>query len=85
MKEEIIKYPLSTEKGIRLLESENKILFVVSEKANKKDIKEAIEKMFKVKVDKVNTQITPKGEKRAYVKLSPETPAIDLATELGLM
>lgn len=80
----IIRYPLSTEKSIRLMESENKLIFVVDNKAKKNDIKEAIEKMFKVKVVKVNTFII-KGEKKAYVKFSEETPAIDIATQLGLM
>ncbi len=82
---EVIKYPLSTEKSIRLMESENKLVFVVDRKANKKDIKEAIETMFKVKVKSVNTLIDPEGNKKAYVKFSEETPAIDIATQLGLM
>ena len=37
----IIKHPLSTEKAIRLMENENKLLFVVDKKATKKDVKEA--------------------------------------------
>ena len=82
---ETIKHPLSTEKAIRLMESENKLLFVVDRKTNKKEIKEAVEKMFKVKILKVNTLISPKGKKRAYVKFSDETPAIDIATQLGMM
>ncbi len=81
----IIKYPLSTEKSIRLMESENKLLFVVDRSATKKDIKEAIEKMFKSKVVKVNTFIATDGKKKAYIKFSHETPAIDVATQLGLM
>lgn len=81
----IVKHPLSTEKGIRLMESENKLLFIVDKKATKKDVKEAIEKMFKAKVDKVNTLVGPDGKKKAYVKFSAETPAIDIATQLGLM
>lgn len=81
----VIKNPLSTEKSIRLMESENKMIFVVNKNATKSDIKKAIEMLYKVKVLKINTFITPKGEKKAYIKLSPETPAIDLATELGLM
>ena len=81
----IIKHPLSTEKAIRLMESENKLLFVVDRKATKKEVKEAVEKMFKAKVDNVNTMIGPDGKKRAYVKFSAETPAIDIATKLGLM
>ena len=81
----IIKYPLSTEKAIRLMEAENKLVFAVERTANKPDIKHAIEKMFNVKILKVTTLITPKGGKRAYVKLSPETPALDIATGMGLM
>lgn len=81
----IIKHPLSTEKAIRLMESENKLLFIVDKKATKKDIAKAIEEMFKAKVEKVNTLIGPDCKKKAYVKFSPETPAIDIATKLGLM
>ena len=80
----IIKYPLSTEKSIRYMESENKLVFVVDRKAKKNEIKEAIEKMFKVKVLKVNV-FNIKGMKKAYIKFSDETPAIDIATNLGLM
>ncbi|MGM5485279.1 MAG: 50S ribosomal protein L23 [Nanobdellota archaeon] len=80
-----IKYPLSTEKSIRMMESENKLGFIVDMKANKSEIKEAIEKLFEVKVDKVNTVVTTNGKKKAYVKLNEETPAIDVATQLGLM
>ena len=82
---DVIKHPLSTEKSIRLMESENKLIFIFDRRANKFDIKNAIEEMFKVKVVKVNTFISPKGEKKAYVKFSQETPAIDVATNLGLM
>lgn len=80
----IIKYPLSTEKSIRLMESENKLIFVVGKKSNKTQIKQAIEKMFKVKVSDVKTHIS-NGKKRAYIRFSAETPAIDIATQLGLM
>ncbi|MFC1727836.1 50S ribosomal protein L23 [Nanoarchaeota archaeon] len=81
----IIKHPLSTEKSIRLMESENKLIFVVDKKATKREIRQAIEETFKVKVTKVNTFISPKGDKRAYIQFSDETPAIDVATQLGLM
>ena len=80
----IIKHPLSTEKSIRLMESQNKLIFVVDIDADKKMIKSAIEEMFKAKVDDVRTHIQ-NGEKRAYVKFSNESPAIDIATQLGLM
>ena len=80
----IIKYPLSTEKSIRLMESQNELIFVVDIDADKKMIKNAIEDMFKVKVESVSTYIQG-GVKRAYVKFSNESPAIDIATQLGLM
>jgi large subunit ribosomal protein L23 len=83
--EKVIKYPLSTEKSIRLMESENKLIFVVDMRARKPEIKQDVEKTFKVKVVKVTTLITPKGQKRAYVRLSPDTPALNVATDLGLM
>ena len=67
------------------MEAENKLIFIVDKKANKQDIKKAIEKTYKVKIVKINTLNDIDGNKRAYIKLSPETPAIDLATELGLM
>jgi len=81
----IIKYPVSTEKSIRLMESENKLMFVVDKKASKPDIKKAIEQIFKAKVVKVNTFNDQDGKKKAYVKFSDATPAIDVATEMGLM
>ena len=40
--------------------------------------------MFKAKVDSVRTYIS-RGEKRAYIKFADENPAIDIATQLGLM
>jgi len=81
----IIKYPLSTERAIRLMESENKLVFVVDKKATKQEIKKAIEERFNVKVEQVRTLNDFKGRKKAYIKFSSETPAIDLATRLGLM
>lgn len=85
MKRSIIKNPLSTEKAVRLMESENKLIFVVTKKAKKIEIKQELEEMFKVKVKKINTLVTSKGQKRAYIQLAKENPAIDIMTELGLM
>ena len=81
----IIKYPLSTEKSIRLMEAENKLIFVVNKKSTKKEIKKAIEEMFKVIVVDVKTLVSQDSEKRAYVKFSAKNPAIDIATQMGLM
>ncbi len=81
----ILKYPHLSEKAVSLIEKENKIVFIVDRKADKKQIKEAIEKMFEVKVDRINTEITLKGEKKAYIKLKPEFKAMDVATKLGMV
>lgn len=81
----IVKHPVVTEKVVRLIQNENKLLFVVERRATKKQIKDAVEKLFKVKVVQVNTLFTPAGEKRAYVKLSIENPAMDIVTQLGMM
>jgi large subunit ribosomal protein L23 len=51
---DIIKKPIFTEKGSNLKESQNKVLVEVAKDANKFEIKNAIEEIFKVKVDKVS-------------------------------
>ena len=81
----VIKHPISTEKAVRLMEMDNKLTFIVDRRSKKMDIKKAIEEAFKVKVVKLTTLILPDGRKKAYVKLSADTPAIDIATQLGLM
>jgi large subunit ribosomal protein L23 len=78
-------YPRATEKAVRLVETENKLVFAVFRDANKLDIKRAVEVLYEVKVVRVNVEITPKGEKRAYVRLAPEFSAADLATKLGMI
>ncbi|MBS7248509.1 MAG: 50S ribosomal protein L23 [Candidatus Jordarchaeales archaeon] len=81
---EVIKAPLATESAFRMIEEENKLVFIVDRRANKKAIRAAVEKLYGVKVEKVNTLITPRGEKKAFVKLKPEFNAADLATKIGL-
>ena len=72
-----------TEKSLRLLEDYNTLTLIVRREATKHDIKRAVEKLFDVKVVKVRTLITPRGEKKAYVKLSPEYNAREVAARLG--
>jgi large subunit ribosomal protein L23 len=81
----IVKNPVSTEKSIKLMEAENKLIFDVDKKATKEAIKTEIESFFNVKIVSVTTRIGPDAKKRAYVKFSNETPAIDIATKLGLI
>jgi len=80
----IIKKPLITEKTFDLIEQQNKLAFIVDKSANKREIKRAIEKIHNVKVLKVNTLISPKGEKKAFIKLHPDYSAQDIAIDLGI-
>ncbi|RLG53103.1 MAG: 50S ribosomal protein L23 [Thermoproteota archaeon] len=82
---DILIRPLATEKALRLIEKENKLTFYVAKWANKHQIKRAVEEAFDVRVVKVNTLITPRGLKKAYVKLAPEYSASDIATRLGIL
>ena len=82
---QIIRYPLSTEKSIRQIEFDNKLVFAVHPRATKADVKHAVEKMFNVKVISVNIQNSFTGEKRAYVKLGAESMASDVSADLGLI
>ena len=81
----IIINPLATEKAVRIMESENKLVFIVDRKANKLEIKEAIETLFNVKVDNVNSLILKNGRKKVYATLNKDYKALDIATKLGLM
>ncbi|MFH1774975.1 MAG: 50S ribosomal protein L23 [Methanobacteriota archaeon] len=80
----IIIHPDVTEKSMKLVESENKLVFVVSREASKSEIKTAVEKLYEVKVADVNTSITPRGVKKAYIKLTPEYKAEEVATRMGI-
>ncbi len=74
----------STEKIVRMMESENVLVFETDRGVKKDEIKKEVEDVFDVKVEGVRTHIR-KNKKFAYVKLNAEFPAIDVATKLGLM
>jgi large subunit ribosomal protein L23 len=80
----ILIEPITTEKIVKMIELENKIAFYVNRKAKKADIKKEVESMFKSKVISINTHIL-KNKKIAFIKLDPKTPAIDIATKLGII
>jgi len=81
----ILKAPISTEKVVRMINEENKLAFYVDRRANKKEIKRAVEEALDVEVERVWTLITIDGRKKAYVKLSPEYRASDIAAKLGIL
>jgi len=82
---DVILHPVMTEVASRILESENKLVFVVSLKASRNDVKQAVEQLYEVKVERVTTNITAKGQKKAYVRLHPDYKATDVAIKLGIL
>ncbi len=74
-----------SDKALDLIQRGNKLTFIVNRRANKTLIKRAVEELFDVRVEKVWTMITPKGEKKAIVKLKPEYSAFDIASQLGML
>jgi len=82
---DVIMYPVMTEVASRILESENKLVFIVNLKASKTDVKRAVEELYEVRVEKVTVNVTHKGEKKAYVKLTPDYKAADVAIKLGML
>lgn len=70
---EVIKGPLVTEKSTALKAAENKVVFKVHRKANKHEIKNAVEQFFKVKVTDVRTMIV-QGKKKRYGRRFGQRP-----------
>ena len=76
--------PIATEKAVMKIESENVLTFTTGLKSTKTEIKEEVEEIFKVKVERVSTQ-RRNNQKIAYVKLNKKYLAIDVATKLEMM
>lgn len=81
----IIRYPLSTESAIKTIEDHNTLVFIVDRKANKHAIRKATQEMYSIKVKRVNTLIRPTGDKKAYVVLTKEHDALEVANKIGIM
>ena len=91
----IIKKPAVSESSMKKIEvsafrlclieqSENILTFFVDLRANKRQIRNAINKLYNVKCAKVNTVISPLGFKKAFVRMSGETEAMDVANKIGI-
>jgi len=81
----ILKYPLTTESAMKKIEDNNTLVFIVDINANKHHIKDAIHKMYEIKALKVNTLIRPDGTKKAYVRLTSDYDALDVANKIGII
>lgn len=81
--DQIIRKPLMTEKGTLESEKNNRYGFIVDIKANKYQIKDAVEKLFDVRVEKVWTNITPGKMKRAGRKVKKASPLKKAYVQVG--
>ena len=87
----ILLHPYVTEKTMNFLEGTpaqglkdgNRLEFIVKRTATKLQVREAFEKLFDVKVEKVNTFIAKDG-KHAIIKLRKEYRAEDVAMRIGV-
>lgn len=92
---QVIRRPIITEKGLGVKETQHTVVFEVARDATKTEIKEAVQRVFKVKVDRVRTAIyhgkmRRRGRaegfrrdwKKAYVKLAPGEKMIEYGESL---
>jgi large subunit ribosomal protein L23 len=82
--QKVVIRPYVTERTFDQMERDNKLCFIVSDKATKRQVAAAVEALYEVKVRTVNTARTIRG-KKAFVRLATENSAADLATRLGLV
>merc|ERR1711948_225791 len=81
----IIQCPVTTESAMKKIEEINTLVFLVDIQATKLKIKEAVRAMYDVQCAKVNTLIRPDGKKKAYVHLTPDYDALDVANRIGII
>lgn len=81
----VVRCPVVSESAMKKIEQENTLVFIVDKRANKHQIKQAVKRLYKIDAAKVNTLIRPDGLKKAYVRLSPDQEAIDVANKMGII
>jgi large subunit ribosomal protein L23 len=80
----IIEHPLVTEKAMDQMDFDNTLQFIVHIDADKQSVSDEIESRYDVTVDSLNTMITPRGEKKAIVRLSEDDDAQEIASRIGV-
>ena len=81
----VLKYPFVTEKAMMMLESQNKLQFLVEREATKTQIAKEIEKSFGQEVKSVRTVMTTKGQKKAVISFTNDKAAEEVLSRLGIM
>merc|ERR1719258_964397 len=81
----VIIAPVTTESAMKKIEEINTLVFLVATEAGKRQIKEAVQQMYDVQTSKINTLIRPDGKKKAYVHLTQDYDALDVANRIGIL
>ncbi|OLY81434.1 60S ribosomal protein L23a [Smittium mucronatum] len=81
----VIKKPLNTETAMKKIEDTNTLVFLCDVRANKFHIRDAVKRLYDVTAVKINTLIRPDGYKKAYVRLTPDVDALDVANKIGFI
>ena len=79
------RYPLTTESAMKKIEDNNTLVFITDVRANKRQIAQAVKKMYDIACAKVNTLVRPDGVKKAYVRLTQDFDALDVANKIGII
>lgn len=80
----MILKPVTTEKAVKMIDTENTLTFETGRRERKNEIKSEIEKIYGVKVVRMGTLIR-KNKKIVYARLGAKNPAIDVVTKLGMI
>jgi large subunit ribosomal protein L23Ae len=81
----VIVSPLTTETAMKKVEDSNTLVFLCDVKSTKKQIADAVLSLYNIKADKVNTLIRPDGVKKAFIRLSKDQDALDVANRIGIL
>ncbi|KAH9048727.1 ribosomal protein L23, N-terminal domain-containing protein [Lactarius hengduanensis] len=77
--------PLNTESAMKKIEEHNTLVFLVDIKANKRQIKDAVKKTVGGSSREGEHVIRPDGKKKAYVRLTSDHDALDVANKIGFI
>jgi large subunit ribosomal protein L23 len=82
---DVLRFVLMTEKAVRQIELQNRLVFIVDRHAKKNEIRSAAETAFNSPIRNVTTMIDQLGRKKAFVVFENEGAAGEIAVRLGII
>merc|ERR1712216_1015634 len=77
--------PPDDRSAMKKIEDNNTLVFITDVRANKRQISGAVKKIYDIACAKVNTLVRPDGVKKAYVRLTQDFDALDVANKIGII